>query len=76
MAAPGLIPVTATEQVTVTVPVEFGEWLRDAYSLTPEQVLSAFVHDLRGTVESNGSDERRLAEEWFDRVQWVDMTPE
>ena len=70
MPNPCLILVNETEQITLTLPVEFGEWLRDGYGLTPEQVLNAFVHDLRGTVASAGSDERRLAEAWFDRVQW------
>lgn len=70
MPTPGLIQVDATEQVTITLPVEFSEWLRDGYGLSPAQVLTAFVHDLRGTVASHGSDERGLAEAWFDLVQW------
>ena len=66
----GLIQVNETEEVTLTLPVEFAAWLRDGYGLSARQVLTAFVHDLRGTVASNGSDERRLAEAWFDRVMW------
>ncbi|WP_017461368.1 hypothetical protein [Dyella ginsengisoli] len=70
MTTEELTVVTETETVAVKVPVEFRQWLKGGYGLTPEQVLQAFVHDLYGTVDSNGSDERRMAEEWFDRVIW------
>lgn len=70
MSTTGLIEVTETVTVALQVPIEFRDWLKGGYGLTPEQVLTAFAHDLYGTVKSNGSDERRLAEEWFDRVEW------
>lgn len=34
---------------------------------SPSALLQAFVFDLTDSVESGGSDERRLAEEWQDR---------
>lgn len=36
-------------------------------SLTPEQLLENFIGDLVNGTYSNGSDERMLAGEWFDR---------
>ncbi|HEX7817386.1 hypothetical protein [Dyella sp.] len=51
------------------VPPEFDAFCR-GHQLTPSQVLAAFMADLAETADSNGSDERRLAEAWFDRVIW------
>lgn len=66
------IPFRRTEGVkrlTLDVPLMFVE-LVEARELTPEQVLAAFMADLSHTADSNGSDERRMAEDWFDRVLW------
>lgn len=38
--------------------------------LTVEELLENFIHDLIGGTFSNGSDERMLAESWFDRCQF------
>lgn len=51
------------------VPSEFDAFCRD-HRLTPAQVLAAFMADLAETHDSNGSDERRHATAWFDRVIW------
>lgn len=55
--------------LTIEVPTEFTAHCQ-AYGLTPEQVLKAFMADLGETKESNGSDERDRAHDWFDRVIW------
>lgn len=55
--------------VTLQVPPEFAAFCQ-SYRLTTEQVLSAFMADLAETAASNGSDERRHANAWFDRVVW------
>ncbi len=57
--------------VAVEVPRQLSDWL-ESRGLTAEQVLTSFAHDLAETPDSNGSDERRLANEWFDRVVWPD----
>lgn len=51
------------------VPPEFEAFCR-GHQLTPSQVLAAFMADLAETADSHGSDERRHAEAWFDRVIW------
>ena len=51
------------------IPSEFDAFCR-GHRLTPSQVLAAFMADLAETADSNGSDERRHAEAWFDRVIW------
>lgn len=55
--------------ISIDVPPEFVSHCQ-AYGLTPEQVLKAFMADLGETPESNGSDERDRAHDWFDRVIW------
>lgn len=55
--------------IEIGVPHEFTEFCRGR-GQTAAQVLTAFMHDLAGTPDSNGSDERMLAQAWFDRVVW------
>lgn len=55
--------------VTLQIPDEFDR-LVQARGLDPAQVLAAFMADLAHTADSNGSDERMHAEQWFDRVVW------
>lgn len=56
-------------ELTLTVPPEFADHCA-AHGLTPAQVLAAFMADLGETADSNGSDERMRAADWFDRVLW------
>lgn len=59
-----------TEQtITLPIPPEFVALCRGR-SLSAQQVLTAFMHDLAETGQSNGSDERMHANAWFDRVVW------
>ena len=55
--------------VTLSVPREFAAYV-EAQGLTVAQVLQAFMADLAETADSNGSDERMRAADWFDRVLW------
>lgn len=57
--------------VAVTVPDTLAPWLASR-GLTVSDVLASFARDLAEAPDSNGSDERRLANEWFDRVVWPD----
>lgn len=43
--------------------------------LTVSELLSAFVHDLVSDRESNGSDERMYAENWYDRCYFTHVPP-
>ncbi len=61
--------MTEPTAITLDVPPEFAAFCQGR-QLTVEQVLTAFVHDLAETRQSNGSDERMLAQAWFDRVVW------
>lgn len=61
--------MTGITEITLPIPAEFIDLCR-ANNLTPRQVLAAFMADLADTAESNGSDERRHADAWFDRVVW------
>lgn len=68
--------MTDTEQskrIALDVPPEFVEHCASS-GLSPEAVLTAFMADLGETAQSNGSDERRLAAAWFDRVIWPEPT--
>jgi hypothetical protein len=58
--------------VALPVPPEFAAFCADN-QLIPEQVLTAFMHDLAETTQSNGSDERMRAQAWFDRVIWPEQ---
>ena len=58
--------MTDKTSTAIEVPPEFAAFCRSR-ELSTVRVLTAFMHDL---AESNGSDERRLASEWFDRVVW------
>lgn len=59
-----------TEQtITLPIPAEFAAFCA-GHGLTPAQVLAAFMADLADTANSNGSDERMHASDWFDRVIW------
>lgn len=58
-------------KITLDVPPEFASHCA-ARTLTPAQVLAAFMADLGETADSNGSDERARAHAWFDRVVWPD----
>jgi hypothetical protein len=59
----------AAHVVSVEIPPEFAAHCV-AHGLSPGQVLAAFMADLGETRQSNGSDERMRAAEWFDRVCW------
>jgi hypothetical protein len=61
--------MTATLSLQIQVPPEFDAFCR-GHRLTSAQVLAAFMADLAETCDSNGSDERRHATAWFDRVIW------
>ena len=61
--------IDGTKRLSLEAPTKFVA-LVEARGLTPEQVLVAFIADLAHTGDSNGSDERRLADAWFDRVLW------
>ena len=65
-------------KLTIELPVEFIE-LCEADSVTPEIVLRGFIADLAGIVSwqaaprkdrynSNGSDERSMAQDYYERV--------
>lgn len=72
------VPFLRAEEVkrlALDVPLKFIE-LVEARGLMPEQVLAAFMADLAHTGDSNGSDERRIAEDWFDRVPWPEPASE
>lgn len=58
-------------EITLPVPPAFVAFCA-GNRLTPAQVLAAFMHDLAETAESNGSDERMCAAQWFDRVVWAE----
>jgi hypothetical protein len=71
-----------TEEVTIAVPPEFFD-LCDRLNATPEQVLRAFVADAAEIINyvanpradgysSNGRDERRLADDYLNRVFFVE----
>ncbi len=63
------------KRLALDVPLKFIE-LVEARGLIPERVLAAFMADLAHTGDSNGSDERRIAEGWFDRVLWPEPASE
>lgn len=63
------------KRLALDAPLKFIE-LVEARGLMPEHVLAAFMADLAHTGESNGSDERRIAEDWFDRVMWPEPANE
>lgn len=65
---------TSATDLTLSVPAKFSAFCRDR-NLTPAQVLSAFMADLAETEDSQGSDERRLADDWFSRVVWPETEP-
>jgi len=65
-------------KITIELPVEFIE-LCKADGVTPETVLRGFIADLAGIVSwqaaprkdgynSNGSDERSMAQDYYERV--------
>ncbi len=67
-----------TEDVTIKMPAEFLE-LCESRGITPEQALQGFIADVCGLVNavdhpredgfsSNGSDERNMASDYFDRA--------
>ena len=64
-----------TKRLALDVPATFIA-LAEARGLAPEQVLAAFMADLAHTGDSNGSDERQLADAWFDRVLWPEPANE
>lgn len=55
--------------ITITVPPELVK-LAESVGATPQQVIDGFIADLCELPGTNGSDERRLAAQWFDRVVW------
>lgn len=60
------------QTITLQIPAEFIAFCT-GHSLTPAQVLAAFMADLAETSDSNGSDERMHASDWFDRVIWPEQ---
>ena len=54
-------------QITLEIPRQLA-MLCELLETTPEQVLQAFINDLSLEVNSSGSDERRMAVEYFMRV--------
>jgi len=66
---PGTLGDESSGVVAVLVPEALAPWLA-ARGLTVAEVLASFARDLAETPDSNGSDERRLANEWFERVVW------
>jgi len=74
----GVVIPDETQTMELDVPPEFLELCEDR-GLTAETVLRGFIADLCGLenymnnpredgYSSNGSDERRMAQEWFDRA--------
>lgn len=63
------------QTLTLPLPAQFIALCR-GHGLTPAQVLAAFMADLAETADSNGSDERMHATNWFDRVIWPERTYE
>lgn len=47
------------------------EGLLERYDMTPKELLQGFIGDLIDGKYSNGSDERMLAEEYFNRAYWM-----
>lgn len=57
-------------RVTIYVPDEFIDLCTNDAGARPEVVLEGFVADLTATKGNHGSDERRLAREYYNRVCW------
>lgn len=55
--------------ITITVPPELTE-LAASVGATPQEVIEGFIRDLCELPGNNGSDERRHADDWFNRVVW------
>lgn len=61
------------QQAEATVTIEIPKTLEDlarSVCTTPQALLESFIRDLCDLPGSNGSDERRAADAWFDRVVW------
>lgn len=52
--------------ITLEIPKQL-ELICELLETTPEQVLQAFINDVSLEVNSSGSDERRMAVEYFMR---------
>ena len=66
----------SSNELTLNLPQQF-LWLCESHKVEPEVVIRGFIADLcdlrTAEYSTNGSDERRLAEEYYDRVgyaQW------
>lgn len=64
-----------TKSITLELSVKeqyaFMELIAEEEGLTPERILSQFISDLTGSnTYPSGSDERRLAAEWFSRNKY------
>jgi len=57
------------KQIGLTIPKQLA-LLCKLLQTTPEQVLQAFINDLSQEVHSSGSDERRMAVEYFMRCSY------
>lgn len=44
------------------------KWYLERYDMTPAELLQGFIGDLIDSNYSNGSDERRLASQYFNRA--------
>jgi hypothetical protein len=54
------------KQITLNVPKQL-EMLCELLETTPQQVIQSFINDVSLEVNSSGSDERRMAVEYFMR---------
>jgi len=57
------------QMIELNVPKQL-ELLCDLLETTPQQILQGFINDVSLEVNSNGSDERRMAVEYFMRCSY------
>ena len=57
------------KQITVNIPPQLA-MLCELLETTPQQILQGFINDLSLEVNSSGSDERRMAVEYFMRCNY------
>ena len=65
---------------TLALPLAFDaakalERLAGERGITAAELLQGFVADLTGTLDNHGSDERRYARQWLQRVVWPRKAP-
>lgn len=59
-------------KITMEIPSDLVQ-LATSVGTTPEHLLQSFIADLCELPSSNGSDERRHADAWFNRLVWPIM---